>query len=124
MENADLVVTTKNYHRRGTQALKMAERLEKPVFVLRRNTTRQIEQFVKAIDKERIQSSNTQRERSLALLEVERAISKIKENGDNIELSPANSYIRRIQHQWAQVNQIKSSSVGKEPQRRVVLHHN
>ena len=29
MESADLVVTTKNYHRRGTHALKVAEKLEK-----------------------------------------------------------------------------------------------
>ena len=37
MKIADLVVTTKNYHRRGTQALKTAERMGKPVFVLRRS---------------------------------------------------------------------------------------
>ena len=123
MENADLVVTTKNYHRRGTQALKTAERLEKPVFVLRRNTANQIEQFVRAIDKERIQGSRTQRERSLALLEAEKAILKIKQNGEQVELSPTNSYLRRIQHQLAQDNQIQSSSVGKDPQRRVVLHN-
>ena len=123
MENADLVVTTKNYHRRGTQALKTAERLEKPVFVLRRNTANQIEQFVRAIDKERIQGSRTQRDRSLALLEAEKAILKIKQNGEQVELSPTNSYLRRIQHQLAQDNQIQSSSVGKDPQRRVVLHN-
>ena len=123
MKNADLVVTTKNYHRRGTQALKTAERLDKPVFVLRRNTANQIEQFVRAIDKERIQGSRTQRERSLALLEAEKAILKIKQNGEQVELSPTNSYLRRIQHQLAQDNQIQSSSVGKDPQRRVVLHN-
>jgi len=124
MESADLVVTTKNYHRRGTHALKVAEKLEKPVFVLRRNTTNQIEQFVKAIDKERIQSSNTQKDRALALLEVERAIVKMRENGEEIELNPQNSYLRRIQHKLAQEHQIQSSSVGREPQRHVVLHHN
>ena len=41
MNTADIVVTTKNYHRRGTRALQNAEAMRKPVFVLRRNTVNQ-----------------------------------------------------------------------------------
>ena len=51
MKFADIVVTTKNYHRRGTQALRNAEKMGKPVFVLRKNTAHQIEQFIRAISK-------------------------------------------------------------------------
>ena len=73
MKVADLVVTTKNYHRRGTQALKTAEKMGKPVFVLRRNTVNQIEQFVRAIVRESEGRSVSDADRSLAVLEAEKA---------------------------------------------------
>ena len=121
MKVADLVVTTKNYHRRGTQALKTAEKMGKPVFVLRRNTVNQIEQFVRAIVRESEGRSVSDADRSLAVLEAEKAALRAGKGESNIELRPQNSHIRRLQHQVATEYGLGSSSVGREPKRRVVI---
>ena len=124
MKTADLVVTTKNYHRRGTQALINAEKLGKPVFVLRRNTVNQIEQFVKAVVRENQGKSVSEADRSLAVLEAERAAYRISKGEEEVELRPQNSHIRRLQHQVATQYGLGSSSMGREPKRRVILHGN
>ena len=41
------------------------------------------------------------------------------EEGRPVELPPANSYVRRVQHQIATRYNLDSTSAGKEPQRRV-----
>jgi len=122
MKAADLVVTTKNYHRRRTQALQTAEKMGKPVFVLRRNTVNQIEQFVRAVSRDSIDRSVTEADRSLAILEAERAAHRIAKGEGDIELRPQNSHIRRLQHQIATQSGFESSSLGREPLRRVVIH--
>ena len=122
MKTADLVVTTKNYHRRGTQALHKAEKMGKPVFVLRRNTVNQIEQFVKAVVRNDEGRSLSNADRSLAVLEAERAIHGLNDGGHEIELKPQNSHIRRLQHQLATQYGLESSSIGIEPNRRVIIH--
>ena len=121
MKVADLVVTTKNYHRRGTQALKTAEKMGKPVFVLRRNTVNQIEQFVRAIVRESEGRSVSDADRSLAVLEAEKAALRAGKGESNIELRPQNYQIPRLQHQVATEYGLGSSSVGREPKRRVVI---
>ena len=123
MKQAEIVVTTKNYHRRGTQALKDAEKLGKPVFVLRKNTILQIEHFVKAV----LKTSNTgisHADRSLAILEAEQAAKRIDSGETEIALRPQNSYLRRIQHQIADDHGLDSSSQGQEPSRRVIISGN
>ncbi|MFL2804239.1 MAG: R3H domain-containing nucleic acid-binding protein [Dehalococcoidia bacterium] len=123
MKQAEIVVTTKNYHRRGTQALKDAEKLGKPVFVLRKNTVLQIEHFVKAI----LKTSDpgiSDADRSLAILEAEQAAKLIDSGETEIALRPQNSYLRRIQHQIADEHGLESSSQGQEPSRRVVISGN
>ena len=52
IKNADLLLTTKNYYRRRTKALREAENKGRPVYVVRRNTYQQIEQFIKAISRQ------------------------------------------------------------------------
>ena len=123
MKHAEIVVTTKNYHRRGTQALKDAEKLGKPVFVLRKNTVLQIEHFVKAV----LKTSDpgvSHADRSLAILEAEQAAKRIDSGEEKIVLRPQNSYLRRIQHQIADDHGLESSSEGQEPTRSVIISGN
>ncbi len=105
-----------------TQALQTAEKMGKPVFVLRRNTVNQIEQFVRAVSRESHNISVTEADRSLAVLEAERATHRIGKGEGDIELRPQNSHIRRLQHQIATQSGFESSSLGREPLRRVVIH--
>ncbi|HQW52191.1 MAG TPA: R3H domain-containing nucleic acid-binding protein, partial [Tepidiformaceae bacterium] len=53
--------------------------------------------------------------------ETEDAIAKVIEEGRPIELPPANSYVRRVQHQLATRYNLDSRSSGKEPLRRVKI---
>ena len=48
LEDAELVLTTKSFYRRRTNALRQAEDQGRPVYVLRKNTTPQIHQFFRA----------------------------------------------------------------------------
>jgi len=54
-----------------------------------------------------------------ALREAEQAVSAIKEDHRSMELSPQNSFIRRLQHQLVEKYGLKSESTGKDPRRRV-----
>jgi hypothetical protein len=56
---------------------------------------------------------------SAALQEAQEAISEVMASDEEAELSPQNSYIRRLQHQLAQKYSLASRSMGREPQRRV-----
>ena len=122
MGESDLVVTTKNYHRRDTEYLKRAEQMGKPVFVLRKNTTSQIEQFIRAVTKDHSDRQTTESNKSSALLEVAEAISMVEQGKLEIPLKPQNSIIRRLQHKAANKHGLESTSMGREPLRRVVIH--
>ena len=54
-----------------------------------------------------------------ALEETQRAIQQILNGTCSIDLTPASSYVRRLQHQMARQANLVSHSYGKEPQRRV-----
>ena len=93
----------------------------KPVFVLRKNTTHQIEQFIGAIPKNKRAGTNSMTDKSLAILEAEKAIHKIISGHPKIELKSQNSHLRRIQHGLAQDSGLDSISSGIEPDRKVVI---
>ena len=56
-----------------------------------------------------------------ALRETSEAIGLVAASGRPMELSPQNAYIRRLQHQMAERNNLMSRSRGAEPNRRVEL---
>ena len=121
IDDADLVLTTKNFYRRKTQALRQAEEQGRPVYVLRKNTTPQIQQFFRAIN--RSQAGAQSRERvSMAIKEAEEAAARVGDGDQSVELSPQGSYIRRLQHQIAEERGLSSSSSGREPRRHVVFY--
>ena len=119
---ADLLLTTKNYYRRRTAALRSAEQQGKPVYVLRRNTLAQIEQFIKAIARQNGQSQESTAVVS-ALSEAEQAIEKVRVGDkDEIELTPQGAYVRHLQHAIADQYGLSSTSTGRDPRRKVVIY--
>ena len=56
-----------------------------------------------------------------AMNEAMHAIQMVKEGKPEVELSPQNSFIRRLQHLLAERYQVNSKSAGKEPARRVKI---
>ena len=124
LAEADLLLTTKNFYRRRTQALREAEETGRPVYVLRRNTEPQIRQFLRSL----VRSNQGERSQQvqLAIKEAEAAAEKLgrdgSQGGSREELAPRGSYIRRIQHQIAEQRGLSSLSTGREPSRRVVMY--
>ena len=119
---ADMLLTTKNYYRRSTQALQLAEQRGKPVYVLRKNTLAQIQQFVQALTRKQSQDAQMQLEHSDAIDEAERAAARLDDGEMQVKLSPQAAYVRHLQHKIANERGVSSSSEGREPNRHVVMY--
>ena len=121
LEDAELVLTTKSFYRRRTNALRQAEEQGRPVYVLRKNTTTQIHQFFRAITRNDGAHRQNQTRIAGAIQEAEQAAEFIKQGERQAELNPQSSYVRHLQHQIAESHGLSSSSSGREPTRRVVM---
>ena len=56
-----------------------------------------------------------------AVREAEEALQRVREGNRSVELLPQNSYLRRLQHELVARHNLRSTSVGKEPRRRVMI---
>ena len=135
MSEATMVMTLKSYYRQGSDRVRQAEDRGVPVYVLRNNTITQMERQLADVfhinaredDDEELapprRSGNGDRQATDALLEAEQAISQVI-NGErsSVELSPRESYVRRLQHQLAERYNVGSESRGREPNRRVKIY--
>jgi len=116
---ADVLVTLRTYYRKRQRPITDAENRGISIYVLRANTINQMQQFlsdlfdVSPIEDYR-EEANIQ-----ALNETQAAIDAVLNGERWVELPPATSYIRRLQHQMARQASLTSHSYGKEPQRRV-----
>ena len=119
--SADLLLTTKSYYKRKTHTLRKAEDQGKPVYVLRKNTLPQIEQFLKAISRGG-RGRRGGRSAGRAIAEAEEAVAKIAQGESRIDLNPQGAYVRHLQHQIAERYGLSSASFGREPDRRVVVY--
>jgi stage III sporulation protein SpoIIIAA len=115
-EDADAVITLRNYYKQKAPALREAEERGLPIFVLKSNTMVQMESALTSIFALEVDP------RDAALREVEEAIGLVTEQAKPVELSPQNAYIRRLQHQMAERANLVSHSRGREPYRRVRLY--
>ena len=122
INHADLLLTTKNYYKRRTQALRTAEDEGKPVYVLRKNTMAQIEQFIQGISRKQGQGSVSDEHMTIAMREAEDAAARIDQGEGHVELDPQGAYVRRVQHEIADRYGFSSSSMGRDPRRRVVIY--
>ena len=115
--DADVVITTKTYYRKRPQALRAAESEGVPIFVLRRSSVTQIEQYLMSVFGLEKQGDGI----NAAIREVEDAVRMIETGEDSVALSPQSSFIRRLQHQTAERSNLSSFSVGTDPWRHVKI---
>jgi len=115
-DEADVVITLRNYYKQKPPALREAEERGLPMFVLKSNTLIQVESALTSIFALEVDP------RDAALREVEDAIGLVHQQSQPVELSPQNAYIRRLQHQMAERANLVSQSRGREPYRRVRLY--
>ena len=116
-EDADVVVTLKNYYRRKTPRLRNAESSGIPIYIARSNSTSQIASALASVAELRRAPEEH------ALDEARAAIDQVA-NGmkDEVELAPQNAYVRRLQHELAEQASLSSRSTGHEPVRRVQIY--
>lgn len=118
VDESDLLVTLRSYYRKRQRPVVDAEQRGVPVYVLRSNTVNQMQQFLSEIFN---LSRDTSADRVMAdiLHETQGAINAVLNGERWVELPPASSYIRRLQHEMARQANLTSHSYGKEPFRRV-----
>ncbi|HEX7224026.1 MAG TPA: R3H domain-containing nucleic acid-binding protein [Candidatus Limnocylindria bacterium] len=115
LDEADAVVTLRNYYKRKPAALRDAESNGVPIYVLKTNTTLQMENMLASLFDLEADPQEA------ALRETAEAIGLVQASGRPVELAPQNAYVRRLQHQLAERNALMSRSRGSEPNRRVEL---
>ena len=120
LNDADIVITLRNYYRRKLPALREAEARGVPIYVLRANTVFQMEQCLISLE----ETSTALDPITNALEEAEEAALGVTEGDGAVELTPQNAYIRRLQHELAQRYNVSSRSQGREPRRRVRIFQN
>jgi stage III sporulation protein SpoIIIAA len=116
VQEADLVLTLKNYYRRKPEPLRDAEAQAIPVYVLKNNTVGQMQSCLASVFNLGSQDRDIT---TSALEEAEQAIGEVLERSRTMEVAPQNAHVRRLQHQLAERYNVGSRSRGKEPNRRV-----
>ena len=130
-EEADVLITLKNYYRNQPERLRDAEREQKPIYILKNNTVEQMLECLAHLydieitleDEGDDEDGGPDDPATEAIQEAEDAINHVLTNGANaVELSPQNAYNRRLQHLLAERYNLTSRSRGKEPNRRVKIY--
>jgi stage III sporulation protein SpoIIIAA len=113
---AEVLITTKGFYRKRPRMVVDAERRGLPIYVLRANTVAQMEACLSDIFDLDNRTPDPVRQ---ALREAEEAIRQVQAGVPEVELSPQNAYVRRRQHEMAQVADLGSYSAGEGAERRV-----
>jgi hypothetical protein len=115
---AQVLVTLRTYYRKRQRIIVDAERRGMPVYVLKANTVQQMERFLGNLF-DLSASEPMEGQESEIVTQTRRAIEAVLNGERWVELPPADSRIRRLQHNMAHDAKLVSHSYGKEPNRRV-----
>jgi stage III sporulation protein SpoIIIAA len=117
IDEADIVMTLRAYYRSRQQPIMDAEARGVPIYVLRANTINQIEQSLAEVFNLPTDSMTANFEE--VTRQTESAIQAVINGQRWVDLPPATSTVRRIQHEMARQAELVSHSYGKDPNRRV-----
>jgi hypothetical protein len=128
---ADMVMTLKSYYRQKPQPIRDAEARGTSVYVLRSNTSIQMEHVLSSLfpnaarrNGEQMASDDVDPDSEAiagAMLEAEEAITNVMAGAPPVMLTPQETHIRKLQHALAERYNIGSRSTGREPNRRVEI---
>ena len=116
VDDADMVVTLKNYYRRRDSPLRAAEAGGIPISILRSNSVSQVRAFLGHLYN--LEPGDPTDD---AMREAKDGIERARQ-GTAVELSPQNAYVRRMQHQLVEQSELVARSTGKEPRRRLRIY--
>jgi len=120
LNEADVLLTLKNFYRHRPRLIEDAEQTGIPIYVLRSNTVTQIEDFL--IDFFEIETTQNDNPLERAIRETEEAIRTILNGAASIDLAPQKASIRRQQHELVRQANLLSHSYGKEPVRHLRVY--
>ena len=132
LRRANVLLTTKNHYRRGSQLVRIAETNSVPVYVLRKNTVPQVSEFLTSMARDQgielpppsgrhKEEANAEKE-AAARAEAEEAAHRVLSGEFSVQLEPQRPYIRRLQHMLAEEFNLASTSRGRDPQRGVLIY--
>jgi stage III sporulation protein SpoIIIAA len=116
VDDADMVLTLKNYYRRKDSPVRSAEATGIPIQVLRSNTVAQIKGALA-----RVYGVEDVDQTESALEEALEGVERARRTTADVELAPQNSYVRRLQHQLVERHDMTARSTGTEPNRRLII---
>lgn len=121
LDDADIVIAHKNFIKGGAKVLSTAEENRIQIFYVKTNSMAQIQKVIKeALDIAELnekQSFYDITER--ALDEAKAAIEKVLAGAKDIELTPQNQQIRKLQHELVEQHNLASKSVGEGENRHL-----
>jgi stage III sporulation protein SpoIIIAA len=118
LRQADVLITLKSYYRKHQKPIVTAEEHGIPIYVLRSNSGNQIEQaFIELFNLNEAVGHNVNLEEVNA--RTMEAIDAVQNGQRWVDLPPASSRVRRIQHELVREADLVSHSYGKEPNRHV-----
>jgi len=126
IDEADVVIAHNSFSKGGAKILNVAKDYHLPIYFVKSNTMPQIQKAIKDSFGMKEKPGDAYGmacfdETEEALKEAQAAIYKILNGSDSIELEPRKSHIRKLQHEIIEQYQLKSESIGEEPERRLKI---
>ncbi len=119
LSDADALVILKAYVKSAGRIIQDAEARQITTYVVKSNTIPQIQKTLREVMHLDAQFVETE---EAALREAREGIDRAMKTGRAVELAPHNATVRRLQHDLVEKYQLKSESIGEEPNRRVAIH--
>jgi len=119
IDEANALITLRSYYRDHQATIVEAEQRGMPIYVLRANSVSQIEQFLTDLFNLPGEINLPNGGGDIVRNETQAAIAAVLNGERYVDMPPAGSAIRRIQHEMARAAELVSHSYGKEPRRHV-----
>ena len=115
LDDADIVIAHKNFVKGGAKVLSTAEENRLQIFYVKTNSMAQIQKVIKeALDIVELNEKQTFYDiTEKALDEAKAAIEKVLAGAKDIELTPQNQQIRKLQHELVEQHNLASTSIGE-----------
>ncbi len=124
LDEADMVIAHKNFAKGGARILSTANNYRLQIFYIKTNSMAQIQKVLKDALQITEASETLQGyldDTELALDEAKDAINKVLAGASEIELSPQNHHIRKLQHELVEQHNLIGKSVGEGDKRHLKI---
>ncbi len=115
LQDATLILTTESFRKKNSNALRMGEQMNIPIYSIYSNTLGEVKKFVS-------QYRSYEKQPIFSLEHIEQLIEQVFTTGSPVSLPAADSKIRKMEHQLASRFGLNSESFGEEPSRFVVVY--